>query len=174
MEHFKMQNRIDFVRQAIEANHTAAVHIAKSSCGPYKLGLAENRNVNMATLIFDSAEQAVAAGIRGTAPCARQLLFRSGSVCVDMRIQPKPGTEGVVLVGQLMDSLHPSHGLGGVPVSLLCGGDTVLHKKTNDVGEFDFGFEDPRDLQLAFGLANRNVLFVAVPDAKGELPAMVT
>ena len=71
----------------------------------------------------------------------------------------------MVLTGQLMDSMMPTHGISGVPVSLLCDGNTLSRKQTNDFGEFDFGFEAPHDVQLAFGLDNNcRTLVVPVPD----------
>jgi hypothetical protein len=125
-----------------------------------------NLQVERATLLFDSAHAAVVEGFRATAASARQTLYKAGSVCIDMYIQPKSGSESMMVTGQLMDSLTPSHGMGGVLVSLMCDGNTVSRKKTNAFGEFDFGFEAPRDVQLAFGLDNNGrTVVVPVPDS---------
>jgi len=125
-------------------------------------------NLELARLVFDSAQQALAAGVRGGYASARQLLYKSGSVCIDMRMQPKPGSGSVLLIGQLLDSTRPTHGIGDVPVSLLSEGDALSHKKTNDVGEFDFGFEGLRHVQLVFGIGERRTLVVPVPDVEIE------
>ncbi len=122
----------------------------------------------VATLVFDSAQAPVAAGIRGAFACARQLLYKSGSVCIDMRMQPKLGTDSVVLIGQLLDSASPTHGMGDVPVSLVCEGDTVARKKTNNFGEFDFGLEALHHTQLIFGIGKHRTIVVPVPDAEIE------
>jgi hypothetical protein len=127
---------------------------------PFPAGIFE-----FATLLFDSALQPVAAGVRGSAPSARQLLYRSGSFCIDMRMQPTPGSEAVVLMGQLLNSAQPEHGMRDIPVSLLCQGDTLSRKKTNDVGEFDFGLATLQHLQLAFGIEGTRTIVVPVPDA---------
>ena len=122
--------------------------------------------IEVAELVFDSAKQAAAVeGTRSTAAVARQLLFQAGSVCIDMCVQPKPGSEAVVLIGQLLDSRHPDHGIKDIPVQLLCDGNTISKKKTNEVGEFEFGIECPQDLQLAFGIAGRRKLIVSLPTA---------
>jgi hypothetical protein len=120
--------------------------------------------LDLATLQFDSDQQPLAAGMRSGSASARQLLYRSGSVCIDMRMEPTPRSESIVLVGQILDSMNPSHGLGGVPVSLLSKGDTVSRKRTNDNGEFDFGLELGRDMQLVFGIERTRTIVVAVPE----------
>jgi hypothetical protein len=123
----------------------------------------------IASLVFDSSQSSVTAGIRSTLPSARQLLYKSGSVCIDMRLQPKPGTDSVVLVGQLLDSASPTHGMGDVAVTLVCEGDTVACKKTNNFGEFDFGFETVHHGQLVFGIGGRKTIVVPVPDTGFEV-----
>jgi hypothetical protein len=120
--------------------------------------------VTMATLVFDST-RAAAFGLRSTVSCARQLLYKSGSVCIDLHVQPKPGSESVVVVGQLLDSLRPARRVGNIPVSLLRDGSAVSTKKTNDYGEFDFAFDSPDSLHIAFGLEDQETLVVPLPDA---------
>jgi hypothetical protein len=53
--------------------------------------------------------------------------------------------------------------MGGVPVSLLCEGDTLFRKKTNQVGEFEFGFGALRTVHLVFGIGESRLLVVPVP-----------
>lgn len=130
--------------------------------------------VEVAELMFDSAKEAVVIeGTRGSAAIARQLLFQAGSVCIDMCMQPKPGSDAVVLIGQLLDSKHPDHGIKDISVQLLCEGNTISHKKTNDVGEFEFGIECPQDLQLAFRIAGRRKLIVPLPSNKTDVPSII-
>jgi anti-sigma factor RsiW len=121
--------------------------------------------LDLATLQFDSDRQPLAAGMRSGQATARQLLYKSGSVCIDMRMEPKPGSETIVLIGQLLDSMHPGHGISGVAVSLLSKGNTLLRKETNAAGEFDFGLEPRSDMQLVFGIGNSRTIVVSVPDA---------
>ena len=121
--------------------------------------------LDLAILQFDSAQQPLVAGVRGGGQSsARQLLYKSGTVCIDMRLQPTPGTESMVLIGQLLDSTNPGHGISGIPVSLLSKGDTVSRKQTNQDGEFDFGLESVNDMQLVFGIGNRRTIVVTVPE----------
>lgn len=122
--------------------------------------------VEIAKLVFDSASQPVPAGVRGTVAIARELLYRAGSLCIDMRLQSKPGSDSRVLIGQLLDSANPNHGIGGIPISLLSQGDTVSKAKTNNVGEFDFGLAVRGDLQLVFGMGKGKKIVVPVPDTE--------
>lgn len=124
------------------------------------------KKFEIARLLFDSALQPVTAGVRSTASVVRQLLYRSGSICIDMRMQPKPGSQLMVLIGQLLDSAKPDHGISGIPVSLLCKGDTLSQSRTNDVGEFDFGVTAADHLQLVFGMADTRNIVVPVPDGE--------
>jgi hypothetical protein len=122
--------------------------------------------LDLATLQFDSERQPLTVGVRGCQATARQLLYKSGSFCIDMRMEPTPGSQSIVLVGQLLDSMNPGHGIGGVSVSLLSKGDTLSRKQTNEAGEFDFGLEIGRDMQLVFGMGESRTIVVAVPEAR--------
>lgn len=121
-----------------------------------------------ATLVFDSAQGPLPAGIRGAFASARQLLYKSGSVCIDLRLQPRPGSDSTVLIGQLLDSASPGLGLGDIPVSLVCEGGMVASNKTNNSGEFDFAFQTPGRTQLIFGIGKRKTIVVPVPDSGSE------
>jgi hypothetical protein len=118
---------------------------------------------DVALLIFDSAMQPLIQGVRGSA-AVRQMLFKSGSIFIDMQIQPTPGSDSRVLIGQLHDSTQPEHGIGGVPVSLFLEGGTVSRNETNQAGEFDFGIHAMGRLHLVFGIGDSRTLIVPVPD----------
>lgn len=122
--------------------------------------------LDLATLQFDSNRQPLVAGVRSGHSAARQLLYKSGTVCIDMRMQPTPGSESFLLIGQLLDSVNPGHGIGGIPVSLLSRGDTVSRKETNQDGEFDFGLKPGSDAQLVFGIGDSRTIVVAVPESR--------
>jgi hypothetical protein len=119
--------------------------------------------VQLAKLVYDSS-RALGSGLRSMA-CARQLLYTSGSVCIDLHVEPKPGSESVVVVGQLLDQLRPTQRVSNIPVSLFSKGTPVSSTKTNDFGEFDFAFDAPDDMHIAFGLEDEKTLVVPLPDA---------
>lgn len=151
------------VRESTQQVPASSVHLARASFAVRRIAGLRTGKIEIATLVLDSA-QAVTVGIRGTAATARQLLYKSGSVCIDLHVQPKPGSESVIVVGQLLDSMRPAQAMGNVPVSLLQHGTPVSNKKTNDFGEFDFGFDTPEDVQIAFGFQGQRTLVVPLPD----------
>jgi hypothetical protein len=160
---------VDFANKEIAyAPPESSVRNVKASFALCKVTSLPAASFELARLVFDSAQEVVAAGVRGAFVSARQLLYKSGNLCIDMRMQPKPGSDSIVLFGQLLDSTTPAHGIGDVTVSLLSEGDMVSRKKTNDVGEFDFGFGALRHVQLVFGIGGRRALVVPVPDPEAE------
>ena len=114
-------------------------------------------------LVFDSMQQRPGRAVRGGLSSARQLLYKSGSLCIDMHMRPKPGSISVALTGQILDSRRPAHAMRDIPVSLCCGEDPILRKTTNAFGEFDFGVDTAQGLQLVFGINERRKVVVPVP-----------
>ncbi len=155
----KDQNQNAFEPPAV-AVHAARASFALRKVVPFPAGQLE-----VARLLFDSTLQPVAVGVRGSV-AVRHLLYKSGEVCIDVRTQPKPGSDSMVLIGQLHNSTKPDRGISGIPVSLLCDGDTVSRGRTNDVGEFDFGLTALDHLQLAFGVGSNRTIIVPIPDGE--------
>jgi hypothetical protein len=138
----------------------------------FQTAAVESQERVIAELIYDSCQHTPPSNMRNGSVSARQLLYRSGSVCVDMRMEPRPGTDFLVLIGQLLDSSHPSYGMRCVPVSLRSDGDTISRQETNEVGEFDFGIgaDSLHHAELVFGIGRQKLLVVPVPEA---IPAPV-
>ena len=120
--------------------------------------------IEVAELVSDSRLQPVAAGSRAANNHARQLLYRYGSLCVDVCMQPELGTQEIMLMGQLLDSQQPGHGIGDIPVSLLSESGPISCNTTNSLGEFCFGFRALHGAQLVFGMSESHRLVVPVPD----------
>ena len=146
----------------------SVVRIAKASFGMRKVALIKGGEISVATLVMDSLRQPLAAGVRGSFASVRQLLYKAGTVCIDLHISPKPGSESVLLVGQLLDSMQPTKALSNIAVDLLQSGNSVSSKKTNARGEFDFGLDASEDTHLAFGLGDRTLL-VPIPDGNIDM-----
>jgi hypothetical protein len=146
----------------------STMRIVESYFGPLKLASSVPDGLAVAQLAFDSYQGAATAGMRG-GPSAvpRQLLYKCGTLCIDMRLEPKPGSNYVVLVGQLIDAKKPLQGFDHVPVSLLSEGDKLSETKTNQFGEFHFAFESVKHMQLFFGI-EQTALVVPLPENKTE------
>jgi len=160
---------MDFAQQETAYNPPApAIRIAHSYFESLQLASSAPGELTIAELAFDSFQQPGAAGLRGSvAAVPRQLLYKCGTLCIDMRLEPKPGSNYVVLVGQLIDAKKPLQGYDAVPVSLLSEGDKLSETRTNQFGEFHFGFESVKHMQLFFGM-ERSAVVVPLPESQSE------
>lgn len=158
---------VEFAR--LEATYEppdSTFRVARSYFVPFKLGLRQELRPQLARLTFDSFERQVLQGVRGLDIAPRQLMYQCGSVFIDMRRELKPSSE-MVLAGQIVDSREPAGGVGGIPVSLLCGGDTLLKTTTNHLGEFRFSFEAVKDVNMLFRMKD-TALLVQLPGNETE------
>jgi len=96
----------------------------------------------VATLVFDTFDQPVLAGVRRVGTAGRQLLFRAGDIDVDVKIESVESDERISLVGQVLATT--SKFLENTPVRLQAHGLTRFSTMTNLVGEFSFD-EVPKD-----------------------------
>lgn len=123
-------------------------------------------------LLFDSTAQPLPAGARASSVLGRQLLYRIGSVYVDMKVDTIDRPERVLLVGQMLDSARPGHPLEGIPVSLLERRRSVAQTLSNDHGEFRLEFDAKDELKLLLSLDRRHPvhLLVITKDSSGTAP----
>jgi hypothetical protein len=96
----------------------------------------------IASLVFDTYDQPMLAGVRGMGAPARQLLFRAGDVDVDVKIESMEANDRITLVGQVLSSATKF--FDNTPVKLESHGIVRYRTKTNVVGEFSFD-EVPKD-----------------------------
>jgi hypothetical protein len=126
----------------------------------------QNRIPQSATafeLLFDSLVQPVAAGARAASVAsARQLLYRVGTVYVDMRVDSESNSERAALVGQMLDSAHPNHPVSGVPVVLLDGRKNVASTISNTNGEFHLEFALKNNLRLSVTVGNLAPVYLPI------------
>ena len=96
----------------------------------------------IASLVFDTFDQPVLAGVRRVGVPPRQLLFRAGDVDVDVKIESMEANDRITLVGQVLSSATKF--FDNTPVKLESHGIVRYRTKTNVVGEFSFD-EVPKD-----------------------------
>ena len=146
----------------------SALRIAHSYFSPLQMASAMPEGIEMAKLAFDSFTLANVSGKRGsTVGVPRQLLYKSGTICIDIRLEPKPGSNYVVLVGQLIDAKEPLLGSNDISVSLFGSEDKLSETNTNKFGEFYFGFQSAKHMQLFFGMQSK-ALIVPLPETHTE------
>lgn len=121
---------------------------------------------HLAQLVFDSLMQPSAAGVRSAASSCRQLMYQTGSCCIDVRIESLPEKSRISLIGQIQDNLS-TDSMAALPVSLVEGKRTVVATETNSLGEFHMEFERNSKLSLSIGL-RRKTLVMPLPGAPQE------
>jgi hypothetical protein len=97
-------------------------------------------------LVFDSLLQPSEAAVRG-AVSARQFLFETDELYVDLRLDPQ--AERVSLVGQVMDRSHATEAVQGLPIHLQQGPLQLKATNTNQFGEFQFEFDTGTDFYIS-------------------------
>lgn len=99
-------------------------------------------------LTFDSLAQSGNEGIRTSVVVSRQLLFRVGSILVDLELDKDVSSDRVSLTGQMVDSSNPRHPPVGISVVLLEGERRIVRMSSNHNGELQLDFSTRQNLKL--------------------------
>src|SRR5207249_11553234 len=78
----------------------------------------EQRSTVLASLLFDTFAQPLAAGIRSTVAVARQLVYEAEGLTVDLRLDSQPRSGKILVVGQVLDQRLPRVSPKGVSIAL--------------------------------------------------------
>jgi anti-sigma factor RsiW len=100
-------------------------------------------------------------GLAGT-----HLLFREGTVLLDMCVRPVRASESVSLMGQVVDSAQLNVRLEDRQVSVVRASSSLAQTSTNEFGEFHLEFEPGEDLLLVVELKNQSYLVSHLPVPK--------
>ena len=111
---------------------------------------AASRPASRLQLVFDSHLAPLAVGARNGQSEARQLMYMSEELSLDLHLVPATADGDARVLGEIVarDSGH----LVGCPVALLDGGDVVAEGYTGDLGEFDLAGEISGRAGLRFEL----------------------
>jgi hypothetical protein len=120
----------------------------------------------LASLVFDSFLQPLAAGVRASAAGPRQLFYKAGRYAVRLRTEPVADSGRLLLVGQVFDEDDPAGALGDIGVLIFRKNATMDRTLTNRLGEFVFEtMPDADGLRIAIGVRDHGFLTVALPAA---------
>jgi len=131
--------------------------------------LIEPRKRSLAALMFDSFRQPAMAGVRAASAPARQFVFESGDVVVDLKLDSIPGSDLIHILGQVMQK-HDPYGIGYVPVALRKGTQQLAKTFANRFGEFQFEARIGAELNLVVVLPESRLVEVplgTLEDRKG-------
>jgi hypothetical protein len=137
-----------------------AVRNVESYFFPFSMALKGRADVRILRHVFDSFALGALNGIRGAETARRQLMYNSYSVFVDLRVEQKPGSDWIVLTGQVVDAQLTEGILEEIPVSLMSKGDRELETTTNRFGEFNFSFQTIGQPGLLLGMKDLALLLL--------------
>jgi len=157
---------------AAEASYqppAGTVRLAKAAFATAGMAQPQKESRGVIEVLFDSFLQPAVAGARSVVIGTRQMLYRADPYQIDIQIEPKPGSNRLVITGQLLDLSHP--GIIGRDIQVTLSnhrGNTVM-AATNQFGEFSGEIENSGDLELTIpGEADKPIV-ISLRNALGNL-----
>jgi len=156
---------------AAEANYqpsAQAVHLAKAAFATSGLAQTTKASQSLIEVLFDSFAQPALAGARSVVMGTRQMVYRAAPYQIDIQIEPKPGTNRLVITGQLFDLSNPSVIGQNTPVTVSDHCGHSVFASTNQFGEFFGEIENSGDLELSIpGQADQPIV-ISLRNALGN------
>lgn len=146
------------------------VRLAKAAFATAGVTQAQEGSRGFIEVLFDSFLQPAVAGSRSVVIGTRQMLYRADPYQIDIQIEPKQGSNRLVITGQLLDLSHP--GVIGRDIQVTLSnrrGNTVL-AATNQFGEFSGEIENSGDLELSIPGDGEQPIVISLRNALGNLP----
>jgi hypothetical protein len=146
------------------------VRLAKAAFATVGMAHPQEGSRGLIEVLFDSFLQPAVAGSRSVVIGTRQMLYRADPYQIDIQIEPKSGSNRLVITGQLLDLSHP--GVIGREIQVTLSnrrGSTVL-ATTNQFGEFSGEIENSGDLELSIPNSGEQAIVISLRNALGKLP----
>jgi hypothetical protein len=157
---------------AAEANYQPpadTVRLAKAVYSTTRLNTPQKESRSLVEVLFDSFLQPAAAGARSIVIGTRQMLYRADPYQIDIQIEPKQGTNRLVITGQLLD-LSNSGVIGrDIQVTISNHGGNTVVAATNQFGEFSGELENTGDLELTIPGETEKPIVISLRNALGNL-----
>ena len=97
------------------------------------------------------------------------MLYRADPYQIDIQIEPKSGSNRLVITGQLLDLSHPSVIGRDIQVTLSDRRGNTVMAGTNQFGEFSGEIENSGDLELTIPGEGDKPVVIALRNALGNL-----
>ena len=156
-----------------EANYqppTDAVRLAKAAFATAGMAKREQKSQGLIEVLFDSLLQPALAGARSVVIGTRQMLYRADPYQIDIQIEPKPGSNRLVITGQLLDLSNPGVIGRDIRVTLSNHRGHSIVAATNQFGEFTGEIENSGDLELSVPGTGDQPIVISLRNALGHLP----
>jgi hypothetical protein len=158
---------------AAEASYqpsTSTVRLAKAAFATAGMAQVKQKSQGLIEILFDSFLQPAVAGARSVVIGTRQMLYRADPYQIDIQIEPKPGSNRLVITGQLLDLSDPGVIGHDIQVTLSNHRGHSVIAATNQFGEFSGEIENSGDLELSIPGAGDQHIVISLRNALGNLP----
>ena len=149
---------------------TVTVRLAKAAFATAGMAQPQKESRGVIEVLFDSFREPAVAGARSVVIGTRQMLYRADPYQLDIQIEPKPGSNRLVITGQLLDLSHPGNIGRDIQVSLSNHRGHSVIAATNQFGEFSGEIENSGDLELSIPGDGDQPIVISLRNALGNLP----
>jgi hypothetical protein len=125
-----------------------ALRAAKACYRVFRISESTSRVPTLAELVFDSFRQPAAVGLRSSRTSARQFLYKSEGVDVDIHTRFDLDSNRVLLTGQILDPSNPDANMKDISVMLIDEREMSTQAMTNASGEFQLEFDRSQNAWL--------------------------
>ena len=146
------------------------VRLAKAAFATVSMAQAKQKSQGLIEVLFDSFLQPAVAGARSTVIGTRQMLYRADPYQIDIQIEPKPGSNRLVITGQLLELSNPGVIGRDIQVTLSNHRGHSVIAATNQFGEFSGEIENSGDLELSIPCHGEQPIVISLRNALGKLP----
>ncbi|MGH9204211.1 MAG: hypothetical protein ACRD2A_23530, partial [Vicinamibacterales bacterium] len=113
------------------------------------------------TLVFDSWQEALPAGVRAAAvPTGRYLLYAANDLMVDIHVDVGSRALAIFLAGQIANAAQAGNSLPAARVTLMRGKDELSAYRVSVLGEFHCEFEREENLALLITVEGREPIVI--------------
>ncbi|MGB8456307.1 MAG: hypothetical protein WCE50_01230 [Candidatus Acidiferrum sp.] len=146
------------------------LHLVKAAFATSGLAPSKKKSQGLIEVLFDSFRQPAIAGARSVVIGTRQMLYRADPYQIDIQIEPKPGSNRMVITGQLLDLSHPGVIGSHIHVTISNRRGNSVAVATNQFGEFSGELENSGDLELSIPGTDEQPIVISLRNALGKLP----
>jgi hypothetical protein len=147
-----------------------SVRLAKAAFAGVGLKNQGKRVGSRIKVLFDSFLQPVFEGARSAGTNTRQMLYRADPFQIDVHLEAKPGSNRIVVTGQLLDLSNPEIVAQDTRILLSNMRGQVVQTVVNQFGEFSGEVDNSGDLQMTFTGPGGKPIVISLREALGHLP----
>lgn len=141
-----------------------ALRAAKACYRVFRISESTSRVPTLAELVFNSFRQPAAVGLRSSRTSARQFLYKSEGVDVDIHTRFDLDSDRVLLTGQVLDPSNPDANMKDISVMLVDEREMLTQTVTNASGEFQLEFDRTQNAWLKIDRQEQGSIVMVLGD----------